>query len=510
MLIILLLLFQFVFTKEDYCLIEPIKIVGNKFFTSDSEFQFFIKGIAYQKSRQEGEFYDNTKEPNYIDSLANPFSCLRDLEYLKELRVNVIRVYQISPTSNHDVCMNAFAKEGIYVLADLSEPYLSIRRDNPSWDTDLFTRYKEVIDSMAKYNNVLGFIAGNEVANSIDTIDSSPFIRASIRDCKSYIEEQGYRKIPVGYASNDDTNIRNHLANYLVCDLENDNNYSKSDFFAINVYEWCGYSTYTTSGYRELTNSFENYSAPIFFAEFGCNIINPRPFTEIEAIYGTKMSKIWSGAIAYEYFEEANHYGIVMLKKDGQLTKLPDFEHLKKNYEDAKPIGSDIDECYQLETTSCSCPNNENFQVATNLPPTPVQGKCECLWQSFGCVVIDDGGFDEEPLIQDLCKKVDCQEIKANGNTGKYGKYSHCNPIVRASYALNKFYEQCGKNENVCLAQGRGQIVKNVLSLRNKYSSDGRNCQALLFEEDEEEEEIEQPPPKKKIIKKVTRFPFSG
>ena len=68
---------------------------------------------------------------------------------------------------------------------------------------------------------------------------------------------------------------------------------------------------------------FKDYSVPVF-SEFGCNIITPRPFTEVEAIYGSTMKKVWSGGIAYEYFEEVNHYGILLTKKDGLITKLPD------------------------------------------------------------------------------------------------------------------------------------------------------------------------------------------
>ena len=41
--------------------------------------------------------------------------------------------------------------KGIYVLADLSEPTISIRRDYPHWDTEIFNRSQQVIDSMSKY-----------------------------------------------------------------------------------------------------------------------------------------------------------------------------------------------------------------------------------------------------------------------------------------------------------------------------------------------------------------------
>ncbi|RLV92165.1 13-beta-glucanosyltransferase PGA5 [Spathaspora sp. JA1] len=473
-------------TNSDSQNIETVKVVGNKFFLSESGDQFFIKGISYQKTRQEGEIYDNSKEPHYIDPLANPYTCLRDLDYLKELGVNVVRVYQILPTANHDVCMNAFADAGIYVLADLSEPYTSIRRDFPHWDTGLVLRYKEVIDSMHKYDNVLGFFAGNEVTNSRINTDASPFVRAAIRDSKKYIEEQDYRQIPIGYASNDDASIREHLANYFVCDLDGSGD-GKADFFAINVYEWCGYSTYSTSGYRDLTSTFADYPVPAFFSEYGCNAISPRPFTEVEALYGSTMSKVWSGGIVYEYFEEVNHYGIVIDKTDGQIVKLPDFDTLKLRFNSVSPVGITIDEANSPPKLPCTRPD-DIWNVAHTLPFTPDEGKCECLQESLSCVIQKNRAFDEEQVLKELCEEVDCEPVLANGKTGKYGQFSDCDSRTRASYVLNKYYEQTGRKEETCLFYGRGEMVNptGFVDLNTKFSSDGRNCLSLLNPESKE------------------------
>ncbi|CAK9438561.1 uncharacterized protein LODBEIA_P27850 [Lodderomyces beijingensis] len=480
--------------------IEPIKVIGNKFYGSLTHQQFFIKGIAYQKTRQEGEVYDPVKETNYIDPMSNPFSCLRDLEHLKELGINLVRIYQINPLANHNVCMDAFAEAGIYVLADLGEPYCSIRRDFPHWDTELLQRYKAVIDAMVGFDNLLGFFAGNEVADSQSNVDSAPFVRAAIRDVKKYMRDRKYRKVPVGYATNDDATIREYLANYFVCDLndphpdhrEDEGLDSKADFFAINVYEWCGYSTYTTSGYRELTAAFKNYPVPAFFSEFGCNMITPRPFTEVEALYGSTMRKTWSGGIAYEYFEEVNHYGIVLPKQDGSVLKLPDFETLKNRFNSAQPPGLPIDQVEKNEPVSCM-QNAAVWQVASKLPQTPDKGKCECLFDSLNCVVVESDSFDEEAILRDLCYKIDCEHISTNGKLGRYGKFSDCESIVRASYALNKYYEQTGRRREVCEVQNRGVLVKEgQVDLSTKFSKDGRNCQSLLNGASSSEETVKE------------------
>ncbi|KAI5959557.1 uncharacterized protein KGF55_005201 [Candida pseudojiufengensis] len=452
-------------------LIQTIKIHQNKFYESTTKNQFFIRGIAYQKTRQEGEIYDTTKETNYIDPLSNPFTCLRDLENLVELNINVVRIYQINPLANHDVCMNAFASEGIYIIADLSEPFISIKRDSPHWDTEIFKRYKSVVDSMSKYNNVLGFFAGNEIANSQSNIDSAPFIRSSIRDIKKYINDMGYRKIPIGYASNDDTVIRSNLANYLVCDLPNDedNELSKIDFFAINNYEWCGYSTYATSGYKDLNLEFNKFPTPIFFSEFGCNLIQPRPFTEIESIFNKNMKKIWSGGIMYEYFEEINHYGLILIKKDQSILKLPDFENLKSKYnaiDDENPVQVDLNEQIELNNVKCNDLISDTWNIATNLPQTPNSLKCDCLYNSLKCIILPNSqnSFDEEEFIKNLCYKIDCFEINCNGKIGQYGKYSDCSPLIRASFALNQYYLQTGEKEEICTLQNRGELQNQSLS----------------------------------------------
>lgn len=117
--------------------VDPIVIKGSKFFYKTNGTQFFMRGVAYQQ-----DINSNTSQTDtsikYSDPLTDTTACKRDIEFLSELKTNTIRVYAINPDEDHDECMNALADAGIYVVADLSEPGLSINRDNPEWNTPLY------------------------------------------------------------------------------------------------------------------------------------------------------------------------------------------------------------------------------------------------------------------------------------------------------------------------------------------------------------------------------------
>ena len=224
---------------------------------------------------------------------------------MQELQTNTIRTYAIDPTKDHSTCMNALANAGIYVISDLSEPGTSIDRDNPEWNAELYARYTSVVDALSNYTNVIGFFAGNEVANAPNNTAASTFVKAAVRDIKAYIVQKNYRPMGVGYATDDDDN-RVLLADYFDCGSPQ----NAIDFWGYNIYSWCGASSYQTSGYEDRTQEFSSYNVPAFFAEYGCNKVEPRTFTEVGSLFGKDMSPVWSGGIVYMYFQETNNYGI--------------------------------------------------------------------------------------------------------------------------------------------------------------------------------------------------------
>lgn len=243
----------------------------------------------------------------YTDPLADPDGCSRDLPYLRELRTNTIRVYAIDPTKDHSECMNMFANAGIYVVADLGSPSLSIESNTPAWNTEIYQRYTGVVDAMANYTNTLGFFAGNEVITMPNNTFAAPFVKAAVRDTKAYIKANYDRPIGVGYAAEDNQYVRDGLAAYMDC---GDDPASIVDFYGQNVYTWCGDSSFTQSGYNVRVDDYRNYSVPVFFAEYGCNTGGgPRPFTEVPVLFGPQMDDVFSGGIVYLYFQEANDFG---------------------------------------------------------------------------------------------------------------------------------------------------------------------------------------------------------
>ena len=56
-------------------------------------------------------------EPDsFIDALADSAGCTRDLPFLQQLGVNVIRAYSVNSSLNHDSCMQALSQANIYTM----------------------------------------------------------------------------------------------------------------------------------------------------------------------------------------------------------------------------------------------------------------------------------------------------------------------------------------------------------------------------------------------------------
>ncbi|EPE07390.1 beta (1-3) glucanosyltransferase [Ophiostoma piceae UAMH 11346] len=345
--------------------VPTISAVGNKFFTEDGS-QFFIKGVAYQLSPD--------------DPLIDGDQCARDVELMKTLGVNTIRVYHVDATANHDSCMSALADAGIYTLIDLdtfTSYILSPTVSGASWTQDQYDSYAAVIDAFAGYDNVLGFFVGNEVIAQASQSQAAPYIKAAAADMKAYRDKKKYRNIPIGYSAADIAELRPMLQDYLTCGGKPE---ETIDFFSLNSYEWCDPSTYATSGYTNLEAMAKDYPVPIFFSETGCNTPGPRTFDDQTAIFGPEMNADWSGSIIYEWIQEANNYGLITYgngeKSDNAPRSgtpkpmTPDFANLKAQWATLTPKGvasADYDP-KSVSTRDCPASTASGWLVDGNVP----------------------------------------------------------------------------------------------------------------------------------------------
>jgi hypothetical protein len=352
---------------------------------------------------------------------------------------------------------------GIYVLSDLPEPSQSINRDSPQWNTDLYKRYTDVIDNLQAYSNVIGFFAGNEVTNNQTNTGASAYVKAAVRDSKAYIKAKGYRSMGVGYAADDDANVRANVAAYFNCGDPSE----QIDFWGYNIYEWCGDSDYQKSGYADRTAEFANYSVPAFFAEYGCNTQGGgaagRKFTEVGALYGSQMTPVFSGGFVYEYFEEDNDYGLASVS-GSSVSTLDDYNAFSTQIAAVTPTGVEAASYTPTNTAGQACPTaGSAWAAATNLPPTPDTSVCNCMVSSLVCTA-KSGISDTQiaSLFGTVCGFAGnpCAGVSTNATTGIYGPYSMCNATQQLSYAFNAYYLSQNKAASACDFSGNAVVVK--------------------------------------------------
>jgi len=307
--------------------VSQVKVQGSEFVDGNNK-RFDIVGVAYQPGGSAG--FGPGRDP-----LSDSKACGRDAAVMQKLGVNTIRVYNLDPAAAHDECVAIFNAAGIYMILDVNSPLpgqaLSAGAPSSSYASGYMTRVFTVIEAFRGYDNLIGFFAGNEVINDITSggVDP-PYIRAVVRDMKTYMAKRGGRQVPVGYSAADVRPILQDTFNYLTCGQSGDDSQlSRIDFFGLNSYSWCGDSTMQTSGYDVLLNDFNSTAVPVFFSEYGCNAVMPRTFTEVAALYGPDMSSVFTGGMVYEYAQEANNYGLVNISADGSATLTQDFNNLQ-------------------------------------------------------------------------------------------------------------------------------------------------------------------------------------
>lgn len=364
--------------------VQNVKVQGANFVNNVTSDRFQIIGIAYQPGGSDA--FSATSD---TDPLSNATSCLRDAALMQELGINTIRVYNVDPTLNHDLCVSIFNAVGIYMFIDVNSP-LPLQSLDPG---NLVTSYSEtylnhifsVVEAFGPYPNTLAFISANEVMDTVATGQTAPpYIRAVTRDLKNYISKHLTRSIPVGYSAADVSQILTDSWAYLSCDINGQSSDpSRSDFFGLNSYSWCGPTSltanYDASGYNTIISTFGNTSIPVFFSEYGCNKVEPRVFDEVPVLYGN-MTSVMSGGLVYEYYEEvSNNFGLVWIYDNGTAELRSDYNNLQTQYNslDVKALESMDSSATSVKSPNCSSSliSSSGFNNSFALPAVPSGGQ---------------------------------------------------------------------------------------------------------------------------------------
>ena len=122
-----------------------------------------------------------------------------------------------------------------------------------------------------------------------------------------------------------------------------------------------------------LEQNASSLNIPIFMSETGCNTPKPRTFDDQTALLGPEM-ETWSGAIVYEWIQEANDYGLISygppadptatggnvvagFTRGGTPTPIShDFENLSNHWKTLNPSGISMD-AYSPSNSAPPCPS---------------------------------------------------------------------------------------------------------------------------------------------------------
>ena len=213
------------------------------------------------------------------------------------------------------------------------------------------------------------------------------------------------------------------LQDYLACGSEAA---QAADFFSLNVYEWCGKSSFKGSGYNQLVANATGLQIPIFISETGCHVPEPRYFDDQDSILGPDMENTWSGAIIYEWIEEANNYGLISYgpkvdpasdtdaldgyTRSGDPTPIsPDYQNLKSHWATLHPTGVALSaySASASKLTPIACPSSTPMGWIVN--PT---ASLPSLGQTIDLAATSTGGLGGGAKSTGTAKKGAATSIK--------------------------------------------------------------------------------------------------
>ncbi|KAG9409343.1 hypothetical protein AC1031_019593 [Aphanomyces cochlioides] len=302
--------------------IKPIEIKGTHMFEYGTGKPFQVRGVDYYPRPNAG-LLDVNNHDFFTDDYQDVWE-----NHIKEfiaLGVNAVRLYAVDPSKSHDKFMCALTGAGIYVLVDLasscencaitSDPYPAC------YPAALKTRGQQIITAFSKYNNVLGFSAGNEVNHVVTNMNTNaPCQKKFIRDMRAFVSScaSKMRSIPVGVVLADTDRGPNAL--YYGCRTNPNDVLENVEWYGLNAYLQCDplaslNPTVVGAGYRNLLTDFQSYKLPFpsLLTEYGClnsgfptkqGYAAQRTWLDAGWLLSSTFSDVFAGGFAFEFSTE--------------------------------------------------------------------------------------------------------------------------------------------------------------------------------------------------------------
>eukprot|EP00644_Phytophthora_capsici_P004731 jgi/Phyca11/110798/e_gw1.19.176.1 len=304
---------------------NPVTIKGYKMFDAKTGDAFAVKGIDYYPRPNAGKLNENNVDL-FTDDMYTVWK--DDIDFLAATGANAVRLYAVDPSKSHDKFMCALRAKGMYALIDLAascENCAVTKDPYPAcYSTTLRSRGEMIILAFAKYDNVLGFSAGNEVNHVVegDASVNAPCQKKFVRDMRSFIANcPSLRKIPVGVVTSDrDTRNNNREVNakYYNCRTDASDQYENVEWYGINAYQYCNNDATTlkaADGFNKLQTDFLSFgmNIPVMLTEYGCldrsfpkvgDYEAQRTWRQAGWLYSSDFRKVFSGGFAFEYSTE--------------------------------------------------------------------------------------------------------------------------------------------------------------------------------------------------------------
>ncbi|TYZ58582.1 hypothetical protein PybrP1_003877 [[Pythium] brassicae (nom. inval.)] len=299
---------------------NPVTVKGYKMFDAKTGKYFSARGIAYYPRPNAGEL-----DANNIDFFTDDHYDIwsKDIEHLAATGANAVRLYAVNPTKSHDMFMCALRTRGMYALIDLAANCegCAITKDKypTCYPPSLKDRGEQIILAFAKYDNVLGFSAGNEANHIVtDASTNAPCQKKFLRDMRKFVAgcASTMRPIPVGVVAADSDREEN--AKYYNCRTDTTDTHENAEWYGLNAYQHCDGTVTDVSkatGFSELVSTFLSYktSIPVMLTEFGCldksfptvdGYAAQRTWLQAGWLFTKTFRQVFSGGFVFEFSTE--------------------------------------------------------------------------------------------------------------------------------------------------------------------------------------------------------------